>query len=143
MPGLLTSAPLLQTEIQERLDGLICDLQTCGRQQVDYPTNQAFDYSSLLPFLDYAINNFGDPFHPSNYLSNIHTIERDVVARFAGLMRINPADAWGYVTSGGTEGNMYGLYLARELSPSLCSTSPKRPTTAYSRTCAYSTPAAL
>ncbi len=25
--------------------------------------------------------------------------------------------AWGYVTSGGTEGNMYGLYMARELFP--------------------------
>jgi histidine decarboxylase len=28
-----------------------------------------------------------------------------------------PNDTWGYVTTGGTEGNMYGLYLARELLP--------------------------
>ncbi len=117
MPGSLTSTPLSQSEIRERLDGLLCDLRTFGRQQVGYPTNQNFDYSSLLPFLDYSINNVGDPFHPSNYWSNTHAIEREVVARFAGLMRIDPADAWGYVTSGGTEGNMYGLYLARELFP--------------------------
>ena len=117
MPGLLTSAPLSQTDIEARLDGLLCDMQTYGRQQVGYPTNQAFDYSDLLPFLDYAINNVGDPFHPSNYWSNTHAIEREVIASFAGLMRIDPADAWGYVTSGGTEGNMYGLYLARELFP--------------------------
>ena len=32
-------------------------------------------------------------------------------------MGLDPDDAWGYVTSGGTEGNMYGLYLARELHP--------------------------
>ncbi|MDA1381444.1 aminotransferase class I/II-fold pyridoxal phosphate-dependent enzyme [Plesiomonas shigelloides subsp. oncorhynchi] len=26
-------------------------------------------------------------------------------------------DSWGYVTNGGTEGNMFGCYLARELYP--------------------------
>ena len=32
-------------------------------------------------------------------------------------MRLDPDEAWGYVTSGGTEGNLYGLYLAREMFP--------------------------
>ena len=117
MTGTLGSTPLSQSEIQERLDRLRRDIQSSHERQIGYPTNQAFDYSPLLPFLDYAINNVGDPFHDSNYRSNTHAIEREVVARFAGLMRIDPADAWGYVTSGGTEGNMYGLYLARELFP--------------------------
>ena len=35
----------------------------------------------------------------------------------AQLTRIEPEDAWGYMTSGGTEGNMYWLYLAREMFP--------------------------
>ena len=59
----------------------------------------------------------GDPFHPSNFWGNTHEIEREVIGIFAGLMRLEPESAWGYVTSGGTEGNMYGLYLARELYP--------------------------
>ena len=106
-----------QPEVQERLDRLLRSIQSTEQRQIGYPTNQNFDYSALRPFLSYAINNVGDPFHDSNYWSNTHEIEREVITHFAGLLRIAPADAWGYVTSGGTEGNMYGLYLARELFP--------------------------
>ena len=117
----MTSAPttsaLPESEIQERLARLLCDIQSAAQQQIGYPVNQNFDYSPLLPFLDYSINNVGDPFHASNFRGNTHEIEREVITRFAGLLRIAPEDAWGYVTSGGTEGNMYGLYLARELFP--------------------------
>ena len=65
----------------------------------------------------YAINNVGDPFHDSNFQSNTHQIEREVIGIFADLMHISREQVWGYVTSGGTEGNMYGLYLGRELYP--------------------------
>ena len=36
---------------------------------------------------------------------------------FAQLLRANPKDYWGYVTTGGSEGNLYGLYVARERYP--------------------------
>ena len=109
--------PLPRSEIVKKLDRLLSDVRAATRQQVGYPVNQDFDYSTLLPFLDYSINNVGDPFHPSNFWGNTHEIEREVIGIFAGLMRLEREDAWGYVTSGGTEGNMYGLYLARELFP--------------------------
>ncbi len=102
---------------QDKLDRLLSQVRTAGEHQVGYPTNLRFDYSPLYPFLDYSLNNVGDPFHESNYWINTHEIERDVIFHFARLMRIDPNEAWGYVTSGGTEGNMYGLYLARELYP--------------------------
>ena len=57
------------------------------------------------------------PFHQTNYRANTHEFEQEVIFHFAQLMGLDPEDAWGYVTSGGTEGNMYGLYLARELHP--------------------------
>ncbi|MCE2501400.1 MAG: histidine decarboxylase [Dehalococcoidia bacterium] len=117
MIGTLGTAPLPQSEIQGRLDRLLGEVQEASGQQVGYPTNQNFDYSALMPFLEYSLNNVGDPFHASNYKSNSHAFEREVIKRFAGLLRIAPEEAWGYVTSGGTEGNMYGLYLARELFP--------------------------
>ena len=117
MPSTLASTPLSEIEIQERLTGLLSDLDIFSQRQIGYPTNQTYDFSSLLPFLAYSINNVGDPFHASNYWSNTHAFEREVISRFADLMRIDAGDAWGYVTSGGTEGNMYGLYLARELFP--------------------------
>ena len=104
-------------EIQRRLDLLLEQMQSALARQIGYPTNQIFDFSPLLPFLQYSLNNVGDPFHDSNYRANTHEVEREVIARFAGFTRIDPEEAWGYVTSGGTEGNMYGLYLARELFP--------------------------
>ena len=111
------SDALPPVEIGMRLDRLLSDVHAATRQQVGYPVNQDFDYSALIPFLDYSINNVGDPFHPSNFWGNTHEIEREVIGIFAGLMGLELEDAWGYVTSGGTEGNMYGLYLARELFP--------------------------
>ncbi|MCY4625936.1 MAG: histidine decarboxylase [Chloroflexi bacterium] len=104
-------------EAQETLKGLLQFFETASRRQVGYPTNLAFDYSALLPFLQYAANNVGDPFHASNYASNSHEIEREVIHTFADLMRLPRDEAWGYVTSGGTEGNMYGLYMGREAFP--------------------------
>ena len=76
-----------------------------------------YDYSALWPFLQYSANNVGDPFHDSNFRPNSYEIEREVVHLFADLMRLERDQAWGYVTSGGTEGNMYGLYMGRELFP--------------------------
>ena len=104
-------------EITERLTVLLEQMRAGSDWQVGFPGNQKFDYSPLLPFLQFSLNNIGDPFHDSGYRVNTHEIEREVIARFAEFTRIDPEQVWGYVTSGGTEGNMYGLYLARELFP--------------------------
>ena len=103
--------------VQERLDRLLEEIEAAADQQVGYPTNQQFDYSPLLPFMRHALNNIGDPFQSSNYRSNTHGIEQEVITRLADLMGLDPREAWGYVTSGGTEGNLYGMYLAREMHP--------------------------
>ena len=99
------------------LDALKREFEELAQRQVGYPCNQSFDYSDLTPFLEYTLNNVGDPFHDSNFRSNTHEIEREVIARFASLMHLEQEHAWGYVTSGGTEGNMYGIYMGRELFP--------------------------
>ena len=107
----------MEEEARKRLDGLLSDLEELSVWQVGYPTNQDFDYTPLLPFLRLSANNVGDPFHDSNYRVNTHEIEREVIDTFADLMHLERERAWGYVTSGGTEGNMYGLYMGRELFP--------------------------
>lgn len=107
----------LSPAARQRLDALLDDLARLRPTQIGYPVNQDFDYTELLPFLNYCANNVGDPFHDSNFRSNSHALEREVVATFAQLLRLEPEQAWGYVTSGGTEGNMYGLYMGRELYP--------------------------
>ena len=107
----------LSMEAKGRLAALKDAFDEAAPHMIGYPANMDFDYSELLPFLRYSANNVGDPFHDSNYRVNTHEIEREVVARFAAMMRLNADDAWGYVTTGGTEGNMYGLYMGRELYP--------------------------
>ena len=100
-----------------RLNALLSSFEEMAKYQVGYPTNQDFDFSDLWPFLRYSANNVGDPFQGSNFRLNTHEIEREVIAAFADLMHLQQEQAWGYVTSGGTEGNMYGLYMGRELFP--------------------------
>ncbi|MDZ4403703.1 histidine decarboxylase [Prosthecobacter sp.] len=102
---------------QHRLDDLHERLCALSRQTVGYPCNQAFDYSELFRFLHFSINNVGDPFGGTNYRLNTMEFEREVLADFARFTRAPADEWWGYVTSGGTEGNMYGLYVARELFP--------------------------
>ena len=107
----------MRTQTQKRLDALLKEFEGLSAQQVGYPCNQDFDYSELWPFLQYSANNVGDPFHGSSFRINTHEVEYEVINTFADLMHLSRDRAWGYVTSGGTEGNMYGLYMGREIFP--------------------------
>lgn len=80
-----------------------------------YPYNLAYDYSAILPFLQYTLNNLGDPFVNGNYGIHSREFERQCLSWFAQLYELE--EHWGYVTSCGTEGNLYGLFLGRELYP--------------------------
>ena len=102
---------------QMQLDQFLERLQQVASREIGYPVACDFDYSALTPFLSYSLNNAGDPFMPMTYLLNSHDFEREVVSYFAGLARAPEDQWWGYVTNGSTEGNLYGLYLARELLP--------------------------
>ncbi|HRG53245.1 MAG TPA: histidine decarboxylase [Bacteroidia bacterium] len=82
-----------------------------------FPVSKDFDYLQLMPFLQYPLNNLGDPFVESTYGVDTREIEKEVIHFFADLFRAEPDNYWGYVTNGGSEGNLYGLYLARELYP--------------------------
>ncbi len=102
---------------QERLQRLFDFLKEATPRCVGYPGNGRFDYTPLLPLLAYPVNNIGDPFVSSSFSLNTHEFEREVVRWFADLYHAPPDGSWGYVTHGGTEGNLYALYLARELHP--------------------------
>lgn len=107
----------LSPQDQARLDGLLAEVGVRTQHYLGYPVAKDFDYSSLLPFLSYPLNNLGDPFADSTWKVASREFEREVVAFFAELLRAPKDNWWGYVTNGGTEGNLYGLYLARELLP--------------------------
>ena len=95
----------------------IAQIEKASQSFLGYPTNLDFDCSELAPFLRYVLNNVGDPFQTSHAVLNTLEFEREVIDTFAWMTGAEEGQSWGYVTSGGTEGNMYGLYLARELHP--------------------------
>ncbi len=104
-------------QTKERLDALYNALADSSKNLLGYPSNLLYEYSDLWRFFAFSINNVGDPFKESLYDINTRVIEREVVSFFAKLYHAPQDDYWGYVTNGGTESNMYGMYLARESLP--------------------------
>lgn len=84
---------------------------------IGYPESADFDYSILERFLRFSINNCGDWAEYCNYLLNSFDFEKEVMEYFSHIFNIPFEESWGYVTNGGTESNMFGCYLGRELFP--------------------------
>ncbi len=110
------SHPLTPNQ-EQRLNEFFQFLQGEADHFLGYPCTRNFDYTPLYRFLSLPMNNVGDPFIESRYHINSHEYEREVIAYFAELTHARPDEIWGYVTNGGTEGNMYGIYIARETFP--------------------------
>jgi len=108
---------LLSRPDQMQLDQFLEQLRRTAGLEVGFPVAFDLDFSALKPFLGISLNNAGDPFMPMTYQLNSHEFEREVLAFFAELTRAPAGEWWGYVTNGSTEGNLYGMYLAREQFP--------------------------
>lgn len=124
--------PGSETKILEAFDE---HLKSRSSSHFGYPYNlEKRDYTELFPLLKYSINNLGDPFIPSNY--GVHSRQFEVAGQskssnascsnaylslvidfFAKLWKLEESSYWGYVTTSGTEGNLHGILLARELFP--------------------------
>jgi len=107
----------MQQKHVKKLKAFYESLEKEEKTFVGYPVNTSFDYSELFNFLSIPLNNVGDPFCSSYYGLDSREFEREVLDWFASLHQAPKDNYWGYVTNGGTEGNLYGLYLARELYP--------------------------
>lgn len=92
-------------------------LVKASETMIGYPINLAADYSACFPFLQFHLNNVGDPYSDSLYQINAKELERMMLAWFFRLFHLPGRSGWGYLTSGGTEGNIYSLWLARERFP--------------------------
>jgi histidine decarboxylase len=87
-----------------------------------FQADQALHYKEVLAkYLDFQINNLGDPFESGSFTINSKKIEQAVLDYYAKLWhgkpfnRAEPESCWGYVLSmGSTEGNLYGLWNARD-----------------------------
>ncbi len=117
LPSLVKNVTSLSEQDQGVLNQLQARLDDASSRFLGYPTNASLSFSELAPFLDYTINNVGDPFTLSNYGVNTHIFEQEVLHFFADLLHAPKDEWWGYVSNGGTEGNMWGIYLGRERYP--------------------------
>lgn len=108
---------MLAANDQALLDDLYDSMVEASDSMLGYPFTRGFDYEPLYRFLKFPAYNVGDPFRGSNCRINTFKFEREVIEFFASFFNAPSNDYWGYVTSGGTEGNFYGIYVARELYP--------------------------
>ncbi|GGB02418.1 histidine decarboxylase [Puia dinghuensis] len=102
---------------RRRLEDYMTKAFERAKHFIGYPIATDFDYSELYPLLSLPLNNVGDPFVESTYDLNSRSIEIEVLQFFASIFKAPENNWWGYVTNGGSEGNLYGLYVARELYP--------------------------
>ncbi|MYS81500.1 pyridoxal-dependent decarboxylase [Embleya scabrispora] len=110
-----------QYEEAEALFRSHIDTQT--RNFAGYQVTSDLDYRPRLAhYLDRHLNNVGDPFQSSSYTLNSKVLERAVLDYFASLWHAkwphderDPESYWGYLlTMGSSEGNLYGLWNARD-----------------------------
>ncbi len=107
---------LLSSSDSVKLNKFYKTVQKDLKRFIGYPANMQMDYSELYKFQKFFLNNIGDPFVVDQYAPYRHQLEKEVLLFFSDLLHAGK-DFWGYVTTGGTEGNLYGLYLARETYP--------------------------
>ncbi|KAG5246038.1 hypothetical protein OIU76_001773 [Salix suchowensis] len=87
------------------------------KYHLGYPYNLDFDYGALAQLQHFSINNLGDPFIESNYGVHSRQFEVGVLDWFARLWEIEKNEYWGYITNCGTEGNLHGILVGREVFP--------------------------
>lgn len=84
-----------------------------------YPCNAAFKLKKFFKWWVHSslsqspLNEVGNPNSETNYVLNARPFEITVLQFFAQLYAIKPY--WGYITSGGTQGNEQGLYMGRNV----------------------------
>ncbi|PWA50768.1 hypothetical protein CTI12_AA469730 [Artemisia annua] len=87
------------------------------KHHLGYPYHLDFDYGALSQLQHFSINNLGDPFIESNYGVHSRQFEVGVLDWFARLWELEKNEYWGYITNCGTEGNLHGILVGREVFP--------------------------
>jgi histidine decarboxylase len=100
--------------INLQLSRLLEHLKQRTAHHLGYPYNLQFKSDGLVPFLQFSINNLGDPFKTSNYGVHSREFEISVLEFFASMWDLDLGNYWGYITTCGTEGNLLGILYGRE-----------------------------
>merc|ERR1719192_2604598 len=103
-----------------------------------YPTNQSINSSEFSRlFENINLNNIGSPYNLEEMgcIRNTRDYEREILDQVAVATGARPDEVTGYITHGGTEAALYGLWNGRQR---LEIASGKLPVLYYSAECHYS-----
>lgn len=85
---------------------------------IGYPVTINRNFKNSYKTLQHSLNNAGDAFAKEGIFDrHRHQEEREMFQKISDLWNIDIKECWGYITSGGTEGNLEGLWFAREKYP--------------------------
>ena len=104
-----------EDEIHKAMQHARLYFQTMSSKFAGYQVNLDLDYEDLFEFMNFSLNNAGDPFIDSNYGVNSRMMERPVLEFCAELFHALDKNYWGYITSGSTESNMYAAHVGRSV----------------------------
>ena len=102
------------SEYIARVDGYYARNLQRRRYMFGYPANME-DYSYTTSYLRhleskmYLMNNCGDPYQKGNYGMDSKSTEKKIISLVAENFGIAQGEYWGYITSGGTESNFWGI----------------------------------
>jgi histidine decarboxylase len=104
--------------IRAEVAALTSRLDAARRFNLGFPGATDMDFTALGALLGgQLLNNVGDPMVDGLGVNHTKALERAVVNAVADLFHAPAADRWGYVTTGGSEGNLYALRQAASLHP--------------------------
>ncbi|RMI27969.1 histidine decarboxylase [Nocardia stercoris] len=92
-----------------RIDDFIAEMRAERPYVLGFPGNLDFSFSNLAGLLDILVNNVGDPDSGEKSDISAKPMERAVVDFMAELANADPRDVYGYVASGGSEADQFGL----------------------------------
>lgn len=78
----------------------------------EIPQNNDLSILGISGLAKLHLNNAGDPNAHGNAKMHTKAFEKEVLEFVAKLYNLE--DFWGYITSGGTEGNLFGMYMGRD-----------------------------
>ncbi|MFI6520466.1 histidine decarboxylase [Spirillospora sp. NPDC050679] len=84
---------------------------------IGLPVNLDFDYRAMADLLAVSLNNVGSPYDTAGYRISTRAFERQVLAFLTGLTGGREAEVAGYVSSCGTESNVFGVHLGMRRYP--------------------------
>ncbi len=99
------------------LEALMRGVRTDRATNIGFPGATDLDYAEVAPFFGQLWNNVGDPWTDPGGAAHTKPIERAVLSWFGALLGLPADERWGYVTTGGTEGNLAALHAARNRFP--------------------------